>query len=227
MHNLEKILDMILSQAQDEAQAIREAAQQECEQIEKESVQRADAIVEAAQARAEREKDVAVVRAESTADMKKREILLATKVGILTRAFAEAEKYLYELPREEYCAFLAHLLADAAAERVVRVQYLQETYGEEEADSTDFELLLCEADQALAPLVIKEAKKFLKQISPSFGEIDFTLAEDIAPIRGGLILRYGDIESNCSVEAVIGSVREQMEHVVLSILFPSQENGET
>ncbi len=225
MHNLDKILDKILSQAQDEAQEIWKAAQQECEQIEKESIQRAAGIVEAARDRIEREKDAAKSRADSTADMKKREILLAAKVGILTKAFSEAGKYLYELPREEYCLFLAHLLADSAAERLERVKHLQETYGEEEVDSTNFELLLCEADQELGPLVIKEAKNFLKRISSTFEKVDFTLAEDIAPIQGGLILRYGDIESNCSVEAVIGSVREQMEHVVINILFPTQENG--
>lgn len=225
MHNLDKILDKILSQAQDEAQVAWNAAQQECEQIEKESIQRADAVVEAARTRAEREKGAAAARADSTANMKKREILLAAKVGILTKAFAEAEKYLYELSREDYCDFLAHLLADAAAERLERVRYLQETYGEEEADRTGFELLLCEADRELGPLVIKAAKTFLKRISPAFEKIDFTLAEDAAPIQGGLILRYGDIESNCSVEAVIGSVREQMEPVVINILFPPQENG--
>ncbi len=223
MHNLDKILDKILSQARDEAERVLDTARRECDQIEKESVQRAGGVVEAAQARARREKDAAAGRAASTADMKKREILLAAKVGMLEKAFAQAEQYLYDLSQEDYCVFLAHLLADAAAERLEAVQRLQELYGKEEAGCTDFELVLCQADQELGPLVIQAAKTFLKRISPAYGKIDITLAKDAAPIRGGLILRYGDIESNCSVEAVIGGIRGQMESAVADILFPSRE----
>lgn len=224
MHNLDKILDKILSQARDEAEGVLAAAQRECKQIEKESVQRADGVVEAARVRAQRDQEAAVARAASTADMKKREILLAAKVGMLEKAFAQAEQYLYDLSREDTCVFLAHLLADAAAERLEAVQRLQELYGEEEAGCTDFEVVLCEADQEMGPLVIRAAKTFLKRISPAYGKIDFTLARDAAPIRGGLILRYGDIESNCSVEAVVGSIQGKIEFAVADILFQSQES---
>lgn len=219
MHNLDKILEKILSQAREEADELLGAARQECTEIQRESAARAQSIVEAAQARAERERSIAPQRANSTADMKRREILLAAKVGMLSRAFVEAENYLYALSKEDYCVFLAHLLADAAAEQIRTAQRLREMYGDEEVIDTDFQLVLNEKDRDLGPLVIKAAKTFLKRESPELGKTDFTLAEDAAPIRGGLILRYGDIESNCSVEAVIGGMREHMESVVANILF--------
>lgn len=222
MQNLDKILDKILSDAREEAEKILDAARRECETIEQESSARAQSVIEAAQARAFREEAAAAQRANSTADMKKREILLAAKVGMLSKAFSEAENYLYDLSREDYCVFLAHLLADAAVDRLQTVQQLQELYGEEEACNGEFVLVLSEKDQELGPLVIKAAKTFMKRVSPDFGKTNFTLAEENAPIRGGLILRYGDIASNCSVEAVVNGLREQMEAKIVNILFPPE-----
>lgn len=219
MHNLDKILDKILSDAREEAEKILDAAQRECEAIEKESCARAQSVIEAAHARAKREETAAVQRANSTADMKKREILLAAKVGMMSKAFTEAEKYLYELSQEDYCVFLAHLLADAAVEQIQTAQRMQELYGEEDASCEEFILVLSEKDRELGPLVIKAAKTFMKRISAAYDKTNFTLAEESAPIRGGLILRYGDISSNCSVEAVINGLREQMEAKVAGILF--------
>ena len=225
MQNLDKILDKILSDAREEAEKVLDAARQECEAIEKESDARVQSVIEAAQARAAREEAAAAQRANSTADMKKREILLAAKVGMLSKAFSEAENYLYDLSQEDYCVFLAHLLADAAVERMQTVQHLKELYGEEVCEG-EFLLELSEKDRELGPLVIKAAKTFMKRVSPAYGEVNFTLAEESAPIRGGLILRYGDIASNCSVEAVINGLREQMEARIANLLFPPEPVSE-
>ncbi len=226
MQNLDKILDKILTDAREEAEKVLDAARQECETIEKESDARVQSVIEAAEARAAREETAAAQRANSTADMKKREILLAAKVGMLSKAFSEAENYLYDLSQEDYCVFLAHLLADAAVERLQTVQHLQELYGEEEACDGEFLLELSEKDRELGSLVIKAAKTFMKRGSTEYGKTNFTLAEESAPIRGGLILRYGDIASNCSVEAVINGLREQMEARIANILFPPESVGE-
>ena len=227
MHNLDKILEKILSQAQMDADRILESARQECDAIQRESEAREQSILEAARARAEREKEVAAQRAASTADMKQREILLAAKVGMLSRAFVEAENYLYALSKEDYCVFLAHLLADAAAKQVQTAQRLGEMYGEKEAADTDFQLLLNEKDQELGPLIIKAAKTFLRRMSPQLEKTKITLAQETVSIRGGLILRYGDIESNCSVETVVRGMRECMEETVINILFVPQYSKES
>ena len=50
-------------------------------------------------------------------------------------------------------------------------------------------------------------------------DISVSVAEETADIRGGLILRYGDIETNCSVKAVISSLRADTESEVVKVLF--------
>ena len=45
------------------------------------------------------------------------------------------------------------------------------------------------------------------------------MSENTANIDGGLILRYGDIESNCSLALMLKGIRESLEGQVGSILF--------
>lgn len=223
MNNLEKITEKILADARAKAAATLERARRECDAIEAEADARAGDVIASARARAVREAAAAEERADSAADMKKREILLAAKVGILQKTFSEAEEYLYGLPEEEYIAFLGHLLADAALERIETVRQLREVYGDAEEYSLDFEVLLCEKDREIGPAVVKAAKQFLRKKSAALGKTEFTLSEEAAEIRGGLILRYGDIASNCSVETVIADVRARLEPEVAKLLFaPAQ-----
>ena len=69
----------------------------------------------------------------------------------------------------------------------------------------------------------KLSERVLGRAAEQLGEhgkdISVSVAEETADIRGGLILRYGDIETNCSVKAVISSVRADTESEVVKVLF--------
>ena len=48
---------------------------------------------------------------------------------------------------------------------------------------------------------------------------------DAAAIDGGLILRYGDIESNCSLELLFAGLRRELEGEVSHALFAPKERN--
>ena len=50
-------------------------------------------------------------------------------------------------------------------------------------------------------------------------DLKLILAEEFANIKGGLILRCGNIDVNCSVEAIVASVRPGLEAEAIGILF--------
>lgn len=220
MQNLDKITDKIMAEAQHRADGILAEANAAAERITGEADERALTVLAGAKNRAEREALAAAQRAYSSADMKGREIMLATKVGLINKVFREARRQLLELEDGDYCVFVAHLLADAAAERIETVERLRAEYGDEENDCLDFEVLFAEGDrETRAPLIIKTAKAFLRKKSAALGKTPFKISEESADIDGGVILRYGDIETNCSVDTVIAAAREKLEGRVAEILF--------
>ena len=220
MQNLDKIIDQIMNDAHIRSEKILLDAEKTCGEIKAEAEERAKTILAGSKNRAKRDALATAERAYSTAEMKSRELVLATRVGLINKAFHEAYRHLLELNDEEYCAFVAHLLADAATERIEAVKRLREEYGDSEEYSADFEILFREEDLSeRAPVIIKTANAFMRKKSAALGKTPFTVSEERARIDGGVILRYGDIETNCSVEAVIKDARERLEGRVAEILF--------
>ena len=228
MQNLDKIIEKIKSEAAEKAEAVLRQSQEKCDAVIRDAEERAAAVTDGAAARAKRESLATVERAYSAAEMKRREIMLAARVGMINRAFSEAERYLCELSDEDYCVFCGHLLADAVEERLETVRRLRETYGDSDDWCLDFTAVFNSADkESRAETVVKAAKAFLKRKSASLGKTAISVSEDCADISGGLILRYGDIETNCSVSAVVAGEREKCEAKIAAVLFaPDASSGD-
>lgn len=220
LNNLDKIIDKIMNEAKAEAEAIITEATTYAEGVTAESADTTSDILKLAEKNAERESFATVERAYSTADMKRREIMLATKVGLISKAFADAEQKLVSLSDEDYCIFTGHLLADALADRVETVEKLRLEYGDEEEYSLEFEVVFNKKDkEERAADILKKAKAFLKKKSAALAKTVINVSEETADITGGLILKYGDTETNCSVASVIADERENAEGRVCEILF--------
>jgi V/A-type H+-transporting ATPase subunit E len=195
MKGTEKIIAHIRSDAQAQCDAILAAAQEKCDAI------RADYAAQAAEAYAER------IRAgvKSCADegdsaarlgrMEAKKELLALKQDMISKSFDEAAKKLVSLPEEQYVALLSRLAADAAVT------------GEEE-------IVLNAADRArVGEAVVKAANERLGdkgrlRLSPSTGEFD-----------GGLTLRRGNIEVNCTSSLLVELCRGEMSAAIAGVLF--------
>ncbi len=216
MNNLDKILEKILAEAQTESEAILSSAAASVEDINDETLRCAEAIVAETKSKSEKETEMTVQRAQGAAKMKKREIFLRTKVELIDRAFELALEKLKNLPADEYLELLSNLIADAVSERLENVAEMKKLYGEDEDNDycTTFSVVFNAADRkAYSTEATKNAKALLHK------RMAITIEKECADICGGVIVRYGDIETNCSLEAVIASARKACEAKVAEMLF--------
>ena len=216
MNNLDKIIEKILDEAKAESEVILTSANAAIEEINEQTLKGAEAIVAETKMRSEKEASVAIQRAEGSALMKRREVLLRAKVELIERTFQLALEKLTTLPPEEYLELLANLIADAIRERLENVAEMKSLYGKDEDNDycTTFSVVFNEADKkAYSAEATKAAKAILKK------RMTITVEKECADICGGVIVRYGDIETNCSLEAVIASAKEATEAKVAEMLF--------
>ena len=128
------------------------------------------------------------------ARMEGRKELLAAKQELVSRSFRKAQEQIVSLPEEQYVAFLAKLAAQASVtgeEKIVLNARDRKTIGEK---------------------LVKAANARLKN-----GRL--TLAEETGDFAGGLILRRGSIEANCTVELLVELSRSELSAQVAEILF--------
>lgn len=220
MKNLDKIIEKIDGDAAERVAETEKTAEAEVHRLKKEARDRAADIMNKAERDAERETERILGRSRSAGEMHRRQILLSAKVGMIDKAYDTAEKFLLSLPSDQYKKLLAHLLADAVEERITGVLRLVTLYGDAEEHSTEFTAVFNERDrEAYGKEVIRSTGAILRARSDSKKSVKIGLAEDSADIKGGVILRCGDIESNCSVEAMIRRSREDTGDAIAAVLF--------
>ena len=195
MAGLDTITKTILEEAGAEAQAILERARADAERVLAEAKSVTDGecekIVEAGQQRAE---DIRV-RAEGDVAMERRRALLERKQRLLDDVVSAAREAVLNEPADSYFAFLIRL-AQKSAEKGVGIMYLSKR------------------DLSRLPEGFHQA---LNRALPEGAEID--IASVARPIDGGFILKYGDIEQNCSLAAIFDENRERILDAAREALF--------
>ena len=119
--------------------------------------------------------------------------VLAAKQQLIDEAFAGAAQRLSSLPQAEYIDLLAALAA--------------------ENGSGDEELLLSAKDrEAVGPAVVKAANARKAGAA-------FRLSEETRETGGGLVLRRGRVELNCSFTEKLRQLRQEESSAVARLLF--------
>ena len=194
MKGTEKIIAHIQADAKAQADAILKEADEKCAAI------RADYEKQAKEAYAERIR--AGVKAnqdrldsmDRLAKMEGRKTILALKQEMVAESFDLAVDKLVKLPEAEYIALLAKLAAKASV-------------------TGDEEIVLNARDRkAIGPKVVEAANKAL-----TGGKL--TLSEKTGDFKGGLILRRGNIEANCTAELLVDLCRDEMAAELAGVLF--------
>lgn len=198
MNGIEKIAARIEAEARDNAQVIMTEAQAECDEIEARYEAEAQDEYQRLVSAGQRDIEIRVQRMASAAEMEAKKNILALKQELVTRVFARAVELVCELPREEYIAFLAKSAASAART------------GSEE-------LILNERDYSgIGREVQQAANELLKQKGlPA----NLRLSDKVRSIKGGLILKEDDIETNCAVETLCGLYKNELSAQVADALF--------
>ena len=221
MTGLEKITDRILAEARVKGDKILADADAECQRLEAEYGAAAQEIRERIFADAEKEGKDLIARARSTAATEHRNRVLALQSELIDDAFDGAMTEIRAWDPGKYTDLLVGLLTAAFTEQMETEETGKELYGEEEAQlPTSYEVLLNQADrEKCGAAVIDGTRRKLLGKVPEEKLAALSLSETVAPISGGLILRYGDVESNCSLELLFAGLREELEAEVSHALF--------
>ncbi len=198
MNGIEKITRQIAAEAESEIAALRTEAEERSAAAWAEFAKKADAEEEKLLRAGKDAADQRVQRQERTARLGARKDILALKQELVSGAYDLAREKIMALPEEQYVAFLA---AQAGAAAVT---------GREE-------ILLSETDRARLGDKLLAAANAAAAARGLPGEM--TLAETGRAIGGGLVLRQGNVEVNCTLDKLLEMSRSRLDAEVASVLF--------
>ena len=96
-------------------------------------------------------------------------------------------------------------------------------FGDEVEEIERFEVMLNAADRdRFGAQVITDARRVVERRIGAAKAAKLTLSDACADIDGGLVLRFGDVELNCSLAVLMAGVRRDLEGRVGEILFGMQ-----
>ena len=221
INGLNKITGKILSEAQAKADKILADAQAECDRINAEYAERAEKIRSEISAEAEKGGMEYVARIRATAATSKRNLLLQTKSDLIDGVFAGVLEQTRNLELEKYNEILVGLLSAALLEQFESEETSRTLYGEEEAMIPEcYEVLFNQRDRdRCGKAVIEGTQKHLASKVSSEKLARLQLSSQTANIDGGLVLRCGNVESNCSLSILFAQLRESLESEVARALF--------
>lgn len=195
MTGLNKIIEKIAQDSAAKCDGIIFNAQNEATKIKEAALELANEEKDAVISEANKEAKVIVDTAESGSELENKKMILAKKVDIINKTIDEAEKKLAKMPEDEYFAALYALVK----------KYSQAAEGE---------MLLSSNDLGRLP------KDFESKINEGLADgAKITVRKTATNISQGFILVYGDIEINCTFDALIDDARDDIKDELYSIIF--------
>lgn len=194
MSGLERIIQTIEDDAAARCTAIEQEARQRADQIiadgRTQARQEADALLEDARQRLEVQRSNAM----SAARLAQRNRLLQEKQRLMDQAEQQAKQALRDLPRDQYFAALLSLAS----------HYARDGEGE---------LRLSQGDLARLPA------DFEQRLNAALPRGRVQVSSAPAPIEDGFLLVYGDVEENCTVDALFEAQRDALRDTLHAMLF--------
>lgn len=201
MEGIEKITDRIAADTASEIEQIQQQARAEADAISARYAAEAERVAAQILARGRRSCEERQAQMLSSAALSAKKARLAVKQALLGEAFSQALDRLCHLPEEDYITLLATLAANASST------------GEET-------LVFSPADRSrYGKKVVAQANALLKAEGR---HAKLTLDEQTRPMRGGLCVKSGKIEDNCSLETIVHLMQEEVSGDMAAILFPAQ-----
>lgn len=197
MTGLEKIIQTIEVDAKAAAEAIISQAKND-----------ADAIMAAAKMQADNkcaeivkksEVDVKSVlsRAESGAALQEKKLILDAKQQTISDIIAKAKDKLLTLPDSGYFDVILEIIKKHAHKKAGKI-------------------IFSAADLKRMP---KDYNNAINKCLSSIPGASLTIADITAELEGGFILVYGDIEENCSFNALFSAAKDDLQDKVNALLF--------
>ena len=194
----EKIIAHIRADGDAEAKKIIDAASKQAEEKRAESFKAALSEYEKLMQAGNAECEDILSGSRRIAEMEAKKSVLSVKQEMISAAFDAAREEIVNMPRDKYTQFLARMAAEAAASGME-------------------EIVLNARDKAEVGKSVCKAANELLSAKGTPGKL--TVSEDTADISGGVIVRFGGIETNCSIDALIRQRRSGLSTEVAAALF--------
>ena len=219
MTGLEKVIGKIIADAEADARAILDKARAECEAIKAKYATETDVEIEKLKDECDRECQALIIRARSSAAMAKRNAILEARAKLIDDAYASAEKIIRNMNGDQYLELLHKMLRSSMKNQLEGEAESLRLYGEDISPAA-YEVVLNSRDRDTygEKLLATYRTGYGSRISPAV-LAKLRLATDTAPIDGGIILRCGPVETNCSLAMLMAENRRDTEAKVSSILF--------
>ena len=198
MKGTEKIIAHIRADGDAEAKKIIDAASKQAEEKRAESFKVALSEYEKLMQAGNAECEDILSGSRRIAEMEAKKSVLSVKQEMISAAFDAAREEIVNMPRDKYTQFLARMAAEAAASGME-------------------EIVLNARDKAEVGKTVCKAANELLSAKGTPGKL--TVSEDTADISGGVIVRFGGIETNCSIDALIRQRRSGLSTEVAAALF--------
>lgn len=198
MKGTEKIIAHIRADGDAEAKKIIDAASKQAEEKRAESFKAALSEYEKLMQAGNAECEDILSGSRRIAEMEAKKSVLSVKQEMISAAFDAAREEIVNMPRDKYTQFLARMAAEAAVGGME-------------------EIVLNARDKAEVGKSVCKAANELLSAKGTPGKL--TVSEDTADISGGVIVRFGGIETNCSIDALIRQRRSGLSTEVAAALF--------
>ena len=219
MTGLEKVIGKIIADAEADAGEILDKARAECEEIKAKYAAETDAEIEKLTDECDRECQALIIRARSSAAMAKRNAILEARAKLIDDAYAAAEKQIKSMNGDQYLDLLCKMLRSSLKNQLEGEAESLRLYGEDISPAA-YEVVLNSRDRETygEKLLAAYRAGYGSKLSPAV-LAKLRLAPDAAPIDGGIILRCGPVETNCSLSMLLAANRRETETKVSRILF--------
>lgn len=193
MNGLDKIIARMEADTRVECDALAANAAGNADAILRDCQAQADAVARDSAQRAETQAAEHLEHLNGSSQLVCRQRVLAAKQQLIDEAFARTAQALTALPQAAYVDLLASLAA--------------------ENGSGDEELLLSKTDRDAVGAAVVEAAN-AKKLGAAF-----RLSEETRDTGGGLVLRRGRVELNCSFTEKLRQLRQEESSAVAQLLF--------
>lgn len=198
MNGIDNIVRRIAEDSQHEIDQILSKANEEAVAIEVSYRQGAQSEYDAAVAKGKVDAAERMQRLGGVAELEAKKLVLSEKQNILDKAFAKALEELCDLPEGEYVALLARLAAEGSV-------------------TGNEELVFSKLDKSYrAEKVVAAANALLREKGK---KANLKLSDETREMKGGLFIKEGNIENNCSFETIIRLMRQSISGDVARVLF--------
>ena len=197
MTGLEKIIQTIQADAKAAADAIISQAKSDADVIMVAARTQADN--KCAEIAKKSEVDVKSVlsRAESGAALQEKKFILDAKQQTIFDIIAKAKDKLLTLPDSGYFDVILEIVKNHAHKKAGKIVFSA-------------------ADIKRMP---KDYNSAINNVLSSIPGASLTIADETVPLTGGFILVYGDIEENCSFDALFSAAKDDLQDKVNALLF--------